>query len=86
MIAMQSRLKSRCGGRTVVRPPEPDRPTAAGSGGLDKYDPEGPPNGPETDPKAAAKALDSASQLSDRLAVEPQQVIPGQAESADGWL
>ncbi len=68
---MQSSLKS------LVRRPnncsaaEPDGPTAGGSGGLDKNDPEAPPNDPETEPKAAANSSDSASQLSDHLAVLP---------------
>jgi len=68
---MQSSLKS------LVRRPNgcsaaaPDGPTAAGSGGLDQNDPEAPPNDPEIGAKAAAKASDGASLLSDRLAVLP---------------
>ncbi len=63
--------------KSLVRRPnscsaaEPDGPTAAGSGGLDKNDSDAPPNDPEIGAKAAAKASDGASQLSDRLAVLP---------------
>jgi Protein of unknown function (DUF2924) len=68
---MQSSLKSLVRRPNSCSAAEPDGPTAAGSGGLDQNDPAAPPNGPETDSKAAAKAPDSASQLSDRLAVLP---------------
>ncbi len=71
MIAMQSSLKSLMRRPNGCSAAEPDRPTAAGSGGLDKNDPEAPPNDPEIGAKAAAKAPDGASQLSDRLAVLP---------------
>jgi len=64
-------------------PAEPDRPTAVGSGGLDKNDPEAPPNDPEIGAKAAAKASDGASLLSDRLAVLP--TLPISAGACAAW-
>jgi len=69
VIAVQSSLKSLVRGPNSCSAAEPDGPTAAGSGGLDKNDPEAPPNDPEIGAKAAAKASDGASLLSDRLAV-----------------
>jgi hypothetical protein len=45
--------------------------TAARSGGLDHNDAGTPPSGPETGPRTATKALDSTSQLSDRLSILP---------------
>jgi len=71
VIAMRLSLKSLVGRPNSCSAAEPDEPTAAGSGGLDKNDPEAPPNDRETEPKAAANSSDSASQLSDRLAVLP---------------
>ena len=71
MIAMRLSLKSLVRWPNNCSAAEPDGPTAAGSGGLDKNDPEAPPNDPEIGAKAAAKASDGASLLSDRLAVLP---------------
>jgi len=71
VIAMQSSRKSLVRWPNNCSAAEPDGPTAAGSGGLDKNDPEAPPNDPEFGAKAAAKASDGASLLSDRLAVLP---------------
>ncbi len=68
---MQSSWKSLVRRPNSCSAAEPDGPTAAGSGGLDKNDPEAPPNDLETEPEAAANSSDGASQLSDRLAVLP---------------
>jgi Protein of unknown function (DUF2924) len=68
---MQSSLKSLVRRQNSCSAAEPDGPTAAGSGGPDQNDPGAPPHDPETEPKAAAKASDGASLLSDQLAVLP---------------
>ncbi len=69
MIAMQSSLKSLVERPKVNSAADLHGDIAAGSGGLDKNDSDAPPNDPEIGAKAAAKASDGASQLSDRLAV-----------------
>jgi len=52
VIAMQSSRKSLVRWPNNCSAAEPDGPTAAGSGGLDKNDPEAPPNDPETEPNS----------------------------------
>src|SRR5271166_1199231 len=68
---MRSSLKSLVGRPKVNSAADLHGDTAAGFGGLDQNDSDAPPNDPEIGAKAAAKASDGASQVSDRLAVLP---------------